>query len=178
MLVEKGSFREDLYYRIHVVVIDVPALFEHPEDIPVLAKHILDQKAMVCGKAIQDFAEEVIDAMQRYAWPGNVRELENVIERAVVLAAGPVIEHLPSLSGSQLQQAEGDLLDQWFHQLPETGLDAEKIVANFERRLLMEALERNQGVKARAGRWLGFGERAKDKMRYLCEKYDIQLEET
>jgi DNA-binding NtrC family response regulator len=177
LLVEEGSFREDLYYRIHVVVIDVPPLSEHAEDIPVLAQHILEQKAMVCGKPMQGFADEVIDAMQRYAWPGNVRELENVIERAVVLAAGPVIERLPSLISPQPQLSDGDLLDQWFQQLPDTGLDAEKTVADFEKRLLLEALERNQSVKARAGRWLGFGERAKDKMRYLCEKYDIQVED-
>ena len=176
-LVEDGSFREDLYYRIHVVVVDVPPLSDHVEDIPVLAQHILEQKAMVCGKPMQGFADNVLEAMQRYAWPGNVRELENVIERAVVLAAGPMIEHLPSLVSPQSHVTDGDLLDQWFELLPDTGLDAEKTVADFERHLLLEALERNQGVKARAGRWLGFGERAKDKMRYLCEKYGIQMED-
>jgi DNA-binding NtrC family response regulator len=176
-LVEEGSFREDLYYRIHVVVVDVPPLSEHAEDIPVLAQRILEQKAMVCAKPMQGIAGDVIDALQRYAWPGNVRELENVIERAVVLAAGSVIERLPSLASPQAQLSDGDLLDQWFEQLSDTGLDAEKTVADFERRLLLEALDRNQGVKARAGRWLGFGERAKDKMRYLCEKYGIQVDD-
>ncbi len=176
-LVEAGSFRQDLYYRILVVVLDVPPLSEHAEDIPVLAARILEQKATVCGKPMQGFAEGVVEAMQRYAWLGNVRELENVIERAVVLAAGPLIEHLPSLVSPPPVHGDGDLLDQWFQQLPDTGLDAEKAVASFERRLLIEALERNQSVKARAGRWLGFGERAKDKMRYLCEKYGIQLDD-
>jgi DNA-binding NtrC family response regulator len=176
-LVEAGSFREDLYYRILVVVLDVPPLCEHAEDIPVLATRILEQKAMVCGKPMQGFADGVIEAMQRYAWLGNVRELENVIERAVVLASGPLIEHLPSLVSPPPVHGDGDLLEQWFQHLPDTGLDAEKAVAAFERRLLIEALDRNQSVKARAGRWLGFGERAKDKMRYLCEKYGIQLDD-
>jgi len=172
--VAAGEFRDDLYYRIHVVEIAVPALREHAEDIPELARAILLRKAALCGKPIRDIAEPVLQQMQRYSWPGNVRELENVIERAVVLADGEVLDQLPPLAGPQPVHEDEDPLSRWLAQLPDEGIRAEKILATFERRLIEAALERNQHVKARAGRWLGFGDRAKDKMRYLCDKYQIE----
>jgi len=100
-----------------------------------------------------------------------------VIERAVVLAATPVVESIPSLTGPQPTGDDDDPLQTWFRQLPDSGIRAEKAVAAFERHLVEEALERNHHIKARAGRWLGFGDRAKDKMRYLCDKYDIEVQE-
>jgi len=172
-LVAEGRFRDDLYYRIHVVEIRVPPLREHLQDLPEMAEAILLRKAIACGRSQLRLAPQVLEQMRSYGWPGNVRELENVIERAVVLARGDTIDALPPLAGPQ--QAGGDLLEQWFEQLPATGIQAEKAVAMFEKRLLLTALKRNQGIKARAGRWLGFGERAKDKMRYLCEKYAIDV---
>ncbi|HKI61736.1 MAG TPA: sigma-54 dependent transcriptional regulator [Mariprofundaceae bacterium] len=175
--VAQGEFRDDLYYRIHVVEIVVPPLREHSEDLSVLAEAILHRKAATCGKNITTISQQVLDQMANYAWPGNVRELENVIERAVVLNDGEVLNELPSLAGPQPVSDDGDPLDQWLQQLPETGIKAEKIVATFERRLIEAALGRNQHIKARAGRWLGFGDRAKDKMRYLCDKYDIEVQE-
>ncbi|RMH59941.1 MAG: sigma-54-dependent Fis family transcriptional regulator [Zetaproteobacteria bacterium] len=171
-LVAEGRFRDDLYYRIHVVEIRVPPLREHLEDLPEMAQAILLRKAAACGRGGMRFAPQVLEQMRRYAWPGNVRELENVIERAVVLARGHEIDTLPSLAAPQSGGGE-DLLQQWFDQLPESGIQAEKAVAMFEKQLLLTALKRNHGIKARAGRWLGFGDRAKDKMRYLCDKYAI-----
>ncbi|ATX82460.1 two-component system, NtrC family, response regulator/two-component system, NtrC family, response regulator PilR [Mariprofundus ferrinatatus] len=176
--VSDGSFRDDLYYRIHVVEIVVPPLREHLDDLPKLADAILLRKAAMCGKRMEGFSEDVIEQFSRYSWPGNVRELENVIERAVVLAAGDVVESIPSLVGPQFVASDDiDPLQLWFQQLPESGIKAEKAVAEFERQLVEAALERNHHIKARAGRWLGFGERAKDKMRYLCDKYDIDVQE-
>lgn len=176
-MVKQGSFRDDLYYRIQVVEISLPPLREHMEDLDILAEHILMRKALQCGKNIEGFSPEVMEQMHRYSWPGNVRELENVIERAVVLAEGPRIEALPSLGGPQSESHEEDPLEVWFSRLPDSGIQAEKAVADFEHRLLLTALKRNGGIKARAGRWLGFGERAKDKMRYLCDKYGIETGE-
>ncbi|RMG92191.1 MAG: sigma-54-dependent Fis family transcriptional regulator [Zetaproteobacteria bacterium] len=170
--VSEGSFRDDLYYRIRVVEIIAPPLREHMEDLPEIARALLARKAMECGKVGLRLGRQALEAMMRYNWPGNVRELENVIERAVVLAQSEVIEALPSLSAPRVQQQD-DLLQQWFDQLPDSGIRAEKAVAEFERRLVLTALQRNQNIKARAGRWLGFGDRAKDKMRYLCEKHAI-----
>ncbi len=172
-----GTFRDDLYYRIHVVEISVPPLREHVEDLPQLAEAILLRKAAMCGKRMDALSEKVLEQLSRYSWPGNVRELENVIERAVVLSTGSVVETLPSLAGPQSVADDGDPLQLWFQLLPDTGIRAEKAVASFERQLVEAALQRNNHIKARAGRWLGFGERAKDKMRYLCDKYDIETQE-
>jgi len=175
--VAKGEFRDDLYYRIHVVEIEAPPLREHMEDLELLTGQILIRKGLACGRQVEGFSDEVIEQMQRYSWPGNVRELENVIERTVVLSQGSMIEHLPSLAGPHVVDASEDLLEQWFAQIPDTGIKGEQTVAEFEKQLLLTALERNGNIKARAGRWLGFGDRAKDKMRYLCDKYEVDTQE-
>ena len=176
--VAAGDFRDDLYYRIHVVEIEVPPLRERIEDLPQLSEAVLLRKAAMCGKRMDALSDDVMEQLARYSWPGNVRELENVIERAVVLAATMVVESIPSLTGPQPAGADDDPLQLWLRQLPDSGIRAEKAVAEFEKRLVEAALERNHHIKARAGRWLGFGERAKDKMRYLCDKYDIEVKET
>jgi DNA-binding NtrC family response regulator len=96
-LVRAGRFRSDLFYRINVVALEIPALRDRPEDIPLLAaqflRHFRDQN----GRQITGFTPEAMDAMRRYPWPGNVRELENAVERAVVLSRGPILglEDLP-----------------------------------------------------------------------------------
>lgn len=171
-MVAEGRFRDDLYYRIHVVEIEAPPLRGHMEDLPLLAEHILARKAALLGKPVRGFSAEALAALGRYDWPGNVRELENVIERAVVLAEGERIEALPALTGPRPRALE-DPIGAWLESLPEEGVHAERLVAEFEKRLIETALARHDGVKARAGRWLGFGDRAKDKMRYLCDKYGI-----
>jgi len=176
--VQSGSFRDDFYYRIQVVELKVPPLREHSDDLALLSDAILLRKAAMCGKRMQALSADVLEQLGRYSWPGNVRELENVIERAVVLASGDVVESIPSLMGPQLVNADADPLEQWLQQLPDSGVRAEKAVAEFEKKLVEIALERNQHIKARAGRWLGFGDRAKDKMRYLCDKYDIDGQES
>jgi len=175
--VAEGLFRDDLYYRIHVVEIAVPPLRDHIDDLPELADAILLRKAAMCGKRMDGFSEDVLEQLSRYSWPGNVRELENVIERAVVLASDEVVVAIPSLAGPQFVSDDIDPLQLWLQQLPDSGIRAEKAVAEFERQLVEAALERNHHIKARAGRWLGFGDRAKDKMRYLCDKYDIEVQE-
>lgn len=172
-LVEDGSFRDDLYYRINVVNITVPSLREHAGDIPLLAEHFLERKALMCNKPIEGFSQAAMEQLVAYSWPGNVRELENVIERAVVLSDEARIEHIPSLEGPRGREDREDLLGVWFERLPEGGVDAENLLEEVEKKLVLEALARNGQIKAKAGRWLGFGERTKDKMRYLCDKYDV-----
>ena len=174
-MVESGAFRDDLYYRINVVNINVPPLREHTEDIEHLAEHFLERKALLCNKTVQRFSPAAMQQLCNYTWPGNVRELENVIERAVVLAASPVIEAIPSLEGPRIRQEREDLIASWLDRLPEDGVNAEQLMDEMERRLVETALLRSSQIKARAGRWLGFGERAKDKMRYLCDKHGILL---
>jgi DNA-binding NtrC family response regulator len=96
--VQAGRFRQDLYYRINVITIELPPLRERLSDIPLLAQHFLQRTAADAGKTSAAFTDEALAALTRYTWPGNVRELQNVVERAVLLARGPQIglEDLPS----------------------------------------------------------------------------------
>jgi DNA-binding NtrC family response regulator len=96
--IKKGAFREDLFYRLNVVTVDLPPLRERRDDIPALASFFLLRYAAENGKTIDSFADDALKTLREYGWPGNVRELENVIERAVVLCDGPRIEtkHLPA----------------------------------------------------------------------------------
>ena len=90
--VQKGTFREDLYYRLNVVHIHIPSLRERRDDITVLAQHFLDKYKYIRGPSNLSFSPGTIDVMQNYHWPGNVRELENAVERAVVMGGGEYIE--------------------------------------------------------------------------------------
>jgi DNA-binding NtrC family response regulator len=95
--VERGAFRQDLFYRINVVTLHVPTLAERRDDIPLLCQHFLQKYAAAQGKQIDRIADEVMAILREYEFPGNIRELENIMERAVTLASGPAIElsHLP-----------------------------------------------------------------------------------
>ncbi|MEX0677276.1 MAG: sigma 54-interacting transcriptional regulator, partial [Pirellulales bacterium] len=96
-LVAEGRFRQDLFYRIDVINVELPCLRERISDIPLLARHFLDEVCEESGKPVRGFSDEAIAALQRYMWPGNARELQNVIERAVLLGKSDTIrlEDLP-----------------------------------------------------------------------------------
>ncbi len=178
MLLEEGRFREDLYYRILVVDIRVPPLREHTGDIPELADYFLERKALLCNRQINGFSPAALEELMQYAWPGNVRELENIIERAVVLATSDTIDALPPLTGGRSGPEEKkDLLEAWFAQLPSDRINGDALLDDFEKRLVLTALKHCGGIKAKAGRWLGFADKAKDRMRYLCKKHDIRPQE-
>ncbi|MGH8658203.1 MAG: sigma-54 interaction domain-containing protein [Gammaproteobacteria bacterium] len=91
-MVKGGSFREDLFYRLNVFPIRVPPLRERRDDIPRLARHFLRQNARTLGRSLRDFSAQSVERLVQYSWPGNVRELQNVIERAAILAVGPIVE--------------------------------------------------------------------------------------
>ncbi len=91
--VAEGRFRRDLYFRLHVLEIVVPALRKRPEDIPELAEYFLHRYNVETGRKIRGFTPRAMEELQQYRWPGNVREMKNVIERAVVLARGEFIDH-------------------------------------------------------------------------------------
>ena len=91
-LVNEQKFRPDLYYRLNVFPVRVPALRERPEDIPLLVRHFVQQFSRRMGRAIDTISSEAMNSLIRYPWPGNIRELQNVIERAVILSSGPVLE--------------------------------------------------------------------------------------
>lgn len=134
--VRKGTFRQDLYYRINVVSLMQPALRERISDIPLLAEHYLKDFVTQTGKQVKGFSEHAMQAMQRYRWPGNVRELVNVVERAVVLTKNGVIQvgDLPE----QVRSEESNL-DALHFQGPGNHLKA--ALANPEKQLILDALE-------------------------------------
>ena len=104
-MVARGRFREDLYYRLAVFPVALPPLRERAADIPLLVRAFLRRFARQAGRPIQGVTPEAMDALVSYRWPGNVRELQNVIERAVILARGPLVglDALPDLSAGALR---------------------------------------------------------------------------
>ena len=102
-----GRFRPDLYYRLSVFPIEIPPLRRRASDIPLLARFFLDKYAKKFGKRIEGIAPAALEHLLNYAWPGNVRELQNVIERAVILSPGPMLEISPLLNPRPNSQASG-----------------------------------------------------------------------
>jgi DNA-binding NtrC family response regulator len=158
---EEGTFREDLYYRLNVVPIDLPPLREHKQDIPDLVHLFLSRLAQRSQKAQPDISPEAMQKLVEFHWPGNVRELENIVERACALTTGTLIEpfdihidRLPSRdpSGQAALLPEGKTLDQW------------------EDDLIREAYRRANGNKSEAARMLGLSRNA---LRYRLEKIGI-----
>jgi len=162
-LMRAGHFRDDLYYRLNVVTILVPPLRERRQDLPPLMDHFLKLFAAKNGKSLRGFSRAARDALLRYDYPGNVRELENLLERAVVLCRGDVIDRgdLPLILDEPDAPSEAT-----------TQLTA--AVEGLERRMIREALKRANGVQTRAAELLGVTERA---LRYKLKKYGLQGED-
>jgi len=169
-LVAEGRFREDLFYRINVIPVALPALRERREDIPLLAEHFLAKYADQMGKAISAISREAMLCLTRHEWPGNIRELENVIERAVALETTPTIlpDSLPAtISGgtSPSGTAPGSEM------LPAAGFDLEAHVKEIERGYISQALQRAGGVQVKAAELLGMSFRS---FRYYVKKYNVR----
>ena len=149
-LVKDGGFREDLFYRLNVVALEMPSLRERPGDLPLLAVHFLGKFAAENGKTIGGFADDALTALARHDWPGNVRELENAIERAVVLCRGDII-HAAELP-SQVATAE---------RKPATGGPAipGSTLAAIERHAILTTLALTGGSTSRAAEILGISTR-------------------
>jgi DNA-binding NtrC family response regulator len=145
------SFREDLFYRLNVIPIEVPPLRKRREDIPLLAQHFLDVANEERGKQVKGISHEAMERLCSYAWPGNVRELENLMERLVILCdAGEIrAEDLPG----QFAHQEAPTIA--VPQLPPTGLSFRDVVDGFETDLILQALEQTDWNKNRAARLLG-----------------------
>jgi DNA-binding NtrC family response regulator len=153
-LVAAGIFREDLFYRLNVIPMQLPSLRERKEDIPLLVQHFLDKFAADHDPARSPVrvSQEAMRRLMVYAWPGNVRQLENTVERAVAFNAGrPQIEisDLPA----EVQQAQEPNFASAVS-LPEEGVDLERLVAAIERELILRSLERTGGNKGRAAKLL------------------------
>ncbi len=154
-MVEKGAFRKDLFYRLNVVNLRLPALRDRRDDIPPLAAHFLDRISRERGTKFT-LSNDTLRAMMAYDWPGNVRELENAVERACALSSGPVI-HLGDLP-TQLQQRGLDA----YHSAANGGIQQEepnpvKPLAELERNAILHAIRALNGDKLQAARLLGIG---------------------
>ena len=167
-LLDGSGFREDLFYRLHVVPLTLPALRERKDDIPVLARHFLGKLRDRTGSRAVGITDRALTRLGEHSWPGNVRELENVIERALVLAEGNSldVEDLPPLEGSFAALSDMGAAPT----LSADGMDLNQIVEGMEERLLREALSKAAGVKAEAARLLGLKPSA---LYYKLEKYGI-----
>lgn len=146
--VRRGEFREDLYYRLNVIPIQLPPLRERREDIPLLAKHFLKKICKDMHRPQLELSQAAVRAMEGYEWPGNVREMENVIERAIALTDNEVIDcnDLPTnIAGT----TQGNDTLPTLH-IPEEGLDLADTIAQIEQALIRQALEKSRNIKARA----------------------------
>jgi len=150
-LVEEGTFREDLYYRLKVIPISLPPLRDRKADIPLLAHHFLEAIAKSKHRKIKGITKETMKALAHYDWPGNVRELENIIERMMILAEGDSIE-VEDLPEKIARKHALDLDDESL--IPEEGLSLSNAVNDYERQLIIHALEKADWVKNRAAKLL------------------------
>jgi two-component system response regulator PilR (NtrC family) len=171
-LIRTGAFREDLYYRLNVISIEMPPLRERPEDIPLLAASFLNLFAARSGRNAMRITPEAIDVLLAHTWPGNVRELENVMERAVALAASDEVrpENLPP-SLPQRGAPAPPAVSIW--QVPPGGLDLEEVVTEMEQALMRDALEKTGWVQTKAAELLGINFRS---FRYRARKYGLDRE--
>ena len=165
--VAQGQFRDDLYYRINVVPIQIPPLRERVEDIPLLVNYFLQVYSAANHLPMKQIEESAMLALERYAWPGNVREVQNLMQRMVLLTEGsnirlrdlpPVVLKVPSADNAKPQLILGQ------------GIDLDQELSTYERQWLEIALTQAGGVKAQAARLLGLN---KDRMKYLCRKYGL-----
>jgi two-component system, NtrC family, response regulator PilR len=169
--IAEGRFREDLYYRLSVIPIQVPPLRERRDDIPLLARHFLERFCKTMEKPIEGISPEAMTRLESYDWPGNVRELENTMERAVALETGREIslkvlpDRIAGYSGSSMGAPDGQAAG-----FPVDGLDFEKEIAAAERRYLHAALEKAGGVRTRASELLKISYRS---FRHYAKKHNL-----
>ncbi|HET9300938.1 MAG TPA: sigma-54 dependent transcriptional regulator [Candidatus Polarisedimenticolaceae bacterium] len=168
-MVRDRAFREDLFYRINVIPIRMPALREKPEDIPALAVHFLEKYRKAMGKPVRAISDPAMECLEAYHWPGNVRQLENVIERAVALETADVVQldNLPrEVRSGKLGRSDVDVI------LPEGGVDLDRHLEELRHRYMVEAMERCAGVQTRAAELLGMTFRS---FRYFAKKYGMSV---
>jgi two-component system response regulator PilR (NtrC family) len=170
-MIAGGTFREDLYYRVSVIPIQVPALRERRDDVELLANYFPKKYAGAAQKSILRIAQESLDALKNFEWPGNVRQLENTIERAVAMETGNELKvdleaDRPRARVAATTNGNGS----GGPHVSTDGIDFEKYVAGVERSLIESALEQSGGVQIRAAELLKVSYRS---FRHLLKKYDI-----
>jgi DNA-binding NtrC family response regulator len=163
-LIEEKKFREDLYYRLNIITVDVPPLRDRRADIPLLVDHFLKRFASEFRKSVNDVSSEGLRKLEGYDWPGNVRELKNVIERAVLLGSGPVIA-ADDLTLGRAAAATPER-DKKLFSLPAKGFKFDEL----EKDIVLQALERTGWNQTRAGELLGM---TRDQIHYRMEKFGL-----
>jgi two-component system, NtrC family, response regulator PilR len=166
------EFREDLFYRLSVIPLHVPALRDRREDIPLLARHFLERFRNSMSKNVEGISPQAMRRLESYDWPGNVRELENTIERAVALESGPEISTgvLPDRvagSAAGLGNVNGHVETPQF---PAEGIDFERVICDTEKRYLQAALEKSDGVRTQAAELLKISYRS---FRHYAKKHNL-----
>jgi two-component system, NtrC family, response regulator PilR len=166
-MVEDNTFRNDLYYRISVIPVEMPPLRGRRSDIPELVRHFLEKYSASAGRARLEISEEAIRYLEGYDWPGNVRELENTIERAVALEPTSMVrpERLPDRILKYKPRNVTDV------DLPDDGIDLEGYLAQLEKDYIIRALQRTAGNQTRAAEILNMSVRS---LRHLLDKHKIR----
>src|SRR5881296_3524241 len=166
-MMEEGRFREDLFYRLHVISIQLPPLRDRKDDIPLLAQHFLGKYGEENKKTGLEVTPDALDLLMEYDWAGNVRELENVVERAVVLCSGPKIgvELIPE----HVRKAPNFQMPQFI--VPPEGISFKDVITDFEKRLIESTLEAAGGVQKRAAELLHIKPTTLNEM---IKRYDIR----
>jgi len=149
-MVADGRFREDLYYRLHVISVQLPPLRDRRDDVPLLVQHFLEKYGEENNKKSLEITPDALDLLMDYEWPGNVRELENVIERAVVLSNGPRID--AELVPENVRSSKRFQMPQFI--VPPEGISFRDVITDFEKRLIESTLEAAGGVQKRAAELL------------------------
>jgi DNA-binding NtrC family response regulator len=149
-MMDEGKFREDLYYRLHVITVQLPPLRERRDDVPLLVQHFLEKYGEENQKTTLELTPEALDLLMDYEWPGNVRELENVIERAVVLSTGSRID--VDLIPDNVRSSRRFQMPQFI--VPPEGISFKDVTTDFEKRLIESTLEAAGGVQKRAAELL------------------------
>ncbi len=161
-LIDNGLFREDLFYRLNAIPIQIPPLRERKEDIPLLVNNFLNKYSGGTKK----ITKETLNGLMEYEWKGNVRELENVIERIVLFTDGKEIT--PAVLPALITEYKSEVKDTL--ELPEEGIEIDKVISNIEKNYLLKALERTGGVKTEAAKLLNLSFRS---FRHRLYKYRI-----
>ena len=168
--VQEGRFREDLYYRLSVIPVEVPPLRDRGDDIVLLANHFLKKFAVQMGNKVVRLSPESLNTMKGYDWPGNVRVLENTIERAVAMSSEEELRVELPVSGNGSMPTAAALAGAPGVALPAEGVDLERYVADIEKSLLQSALRRCNGTQTRAAELLKLSYRS---FRHMMKKYGL-----
>jgi len=166
-LIERGQFRDDLYYRLNVVTLNIPPLRERVEDIPLLALFFLRRYVRELGRPVSGFAAETLQLLQQYDWPGNIRELQNIIERGVLFCSGD--QFTPEELPLSLQGAVDDAPKSRPNS-PELGKPLPELLEDVESGLINQAMIQARGVQAQAARLLGI---SRSNLQYKLRKYGM-----